>query len=95
MTPPRPAALLRAATAHLARLESPTSPRELARLLLNDRAVVGVPLDALAEHLAAALTHDERLRGERSSVLRVGDKFTLRPSAEPEEREGGGREREG
>ena len=77
-SPITPSALLRAACALLARLEAPTSPRELARLLLNERAVVGLPLDALAERVGSALTLDARVRGERATVMCVGDRFALR-----------------
>jgi restriction system protein len=50
------------------------SPRELARRLLNERVVVGVPLEELTERVRSAVNIEVRSRGELSRfVWREGD----------------------
>ena len=56
----------------------PLSARELARRLLNQREVVGSPLEELTDRLRSSVNIDVRTRGELSRFLWRGEQIGLR-----------------
>ena len=53
------------------------TPREIARMLLNERSISGITLDALTDRVQIDLEMERHTRGEASRFTRHGDRYAL------------------
>ena len=68
---------IRLITDHLKREDESLTARELARRLLNERAVTDITLESLIERLTLALQMESQTRGEVARIIKRGERYTL------------------